>query len=279
MRARASTMPLCVTVTAAALAGCAGGSAAPALAYRLPSPAEATYVAGDTLAIEINALGQTLNLDIGSTALFDVAFVRSGDGVTATLRVRDLRADVSLPMVGPMSVDEAIVQGDLVVSLDRQGNATILESPQVEEAASAFFAGPSIAHSFFPGLPGRAVSAGDSWVDTVTFSEDGDTGASSQSSITTYTVVGETVRDGRSLLEITLTGTTEMRQTMALQGTEIQQQTNLAVEGHVLWDAQSGRMVERRTFSSGTGTVRVQLAPAPLPTRVQSRSWVRLQRP
>jgi len=280
MRPRVPIQLLCGAALAGsvALASCsAGSSAPPALAYRLPDPAQVVYAAADTLAIEINALGQTMTLDVGSTALYDVSFRRAAEGITATLRVRELQADVSLPMVGPMRVDEAIVEGDLVVTLDRRGRATILESPDVEEAASAFFAGPTIAHSFFPGLPGTAVRPGDSWVDTVAYAEDGDTGESSQRSITTYTVVGETAVEGRSLLEISLTGTSEMRQTMSLQGAEIRQETNLTVEGRVLWDLQSGLMFERETTSTGTGTVRAQVAPMPLPTRVQSRSRVRLQ--
>lgn len=270
--------PACAAAASIALTACAPGSPAPpALAYGLPEPAAVAYTAGDTLAIEINALGQTLTLDVRSTASYDVVFRRAGDRITATLTVRDLVADVTLPMVGPMRVDEDIVDGDLVVSLGRRGDLTILESPEVEEAASAFFAGPTIAHSFFPGLPGRAVQPGDSWVDTVAFAEDGDTGESSQRSVTTYTVVGETVVEGRSLLEISLAGTTEMRQTMALQGAQIRQETSLVVEGRVLWDLQRGLMFERTTVSRGEGVVRAQIAPAPLPTRVEARSRVRLR--
>jgi hypothetical protein len=122
-----------------------------------------------------------------------------------------------------------------------------------------------------------AVQPGDSWVDTVSFSEGGDAGDSSQTSVTTYRVVGEAVVDGRPLLEIAFEGTQEMAQTMALQGTEIRQETQLAVRGRVLWDVQRGVMFERETVSTGTGTVRVAVAPEPLPTRVEVRSHARLE--
>lgn len=191
--------------------------------------------------------------------------------------MRDLRADVSLPMAEPLTVDEGIVQGDLVLELDRRGDVTVVQSPTVEQAASPFFAGPTIAHSFFPGLPGVAVSVGDSWVDTVSFTDGGEAGESSQVSVTTYTVMGEAAVDGRSLLEISFEGTQEMRQTMALQGAEIEQRTDLEVRGRVLWDVQRALMFERETVSTGTGTVRVAVAPTPLPTRVETRSHVRLQ--
>jgi hypothetical protein len=266
-------------VACGAFAACATGSASPpALAYRLPDPANVTYSTGDTLVIEINALGQSLGLTVNSTAEYGVSFTRADDGVGVTLTVRDLVADVSLPMApGPLRVDEEIVQGDLVLLLDRLGGVTIVQSPEVEEAASAFFAGPTIAHSFFPTLPGTAVRPGDSWVDTVSYADEGDTGEVAQTSILTYTVVGERVVEGRSLLEITLEGTQEMTQNMALQGLEVRQQTNLNVQGRVLWDVQRGLMFEREAVSTGTGTVRIAAVPAPLPTRVETRSRARLQ--
>lgn len=282
MRARLPTrLPtLGGLVASVVLAACGTGTPSPpALAYRLPEPAQVQYAAGDTLRIEINALGQTLGLSVSSTAEYDVSFTDAPDGVGATLRVRDLVADVSLPMAGAMRVDEEIVQGDLVLALDRRGDVTILESPDVEEVASAFFAGPTIAHSFFPGLPGRAVAIGDSWVDTVSYSEDGDTGASSQRSVTTYTVLGDTLVDGRALLAIGVEGTQEMRQTMALQGADVEQETSMAVRGRVLWDLQRGLMFERTSVSEGTGRVRIAAMPEPLPTRVEARSRVRLRLP
>jgi len=274
MRARVTPRLLCAGALVVVLGGCA--TASPPLAYRLPSPAEVTYAAGDTLSIEINALGQRLELSVRTTASYAIAFTPAEDGVGARLTVTDLQADVSLPGTAPMSVGEEIVQGDLVLALSPRGDVTIVEAPEVEEAASAFLAGPTIAHSFFPGLPGTAARAGDVWVDTVSYAEDGDTGDASQQSITTYTVVGQSVVDGRPLLEITLEGTQEMQQTMSFQGVDVEQHTNLEVTGRVLWDLQRGLMYERETVSTGTGTVRVAIAPTPLPTQVEIRSRARL---
>lgn len=259
-------------------AACATGSGgASPLAYRLPDPTDVTYAAGDTLVIEINALGQSLSLRVNSTAQYAVAFARAGDGLRVRLSVRDLAADVTLPMAAPLSVDESVVQGDLVLGLDRTGRVTILEAPDVAEIASPFFAGPTIAHSFFPGLPGRAVSPGDTWVDSVSYAEQGDTGDSSQSTVTTYTAVGDTLVAGRALLRISFEGRQEMRQAMTLQGLEVTQATTLTVQGRALWDLQSGLMVERESHSMGTGTVRLAVMPNPLPTSVQIHSHVRLE--
>ena len=262
-----------------ALGACASGTAGPpALAYGLPDPPAVAYAAGDSLSIQISALGQTLELTMNATASYDVAFAPgTGDGVQATLSVRDLQAQVSLPMAGPMTVDEEIVQGDLVLALGPRGDVTILESPVVEEAASLFFAGPTIAHSFFPALPGTAVRPGDTWVDTVSYADEGDTGESSQRSVLTYTVLADSLVAGRSLVEIGFEGSEEMRQTMAFQGADMEMETSLTVEGRVLWDPERGLMVERESLSRGTGTVTIATMGTPLPTRVETRSRVRLQ--
>jgi hypothetical protein len=277
MRAR---VPPLLLASVLALSACAGrASGPPALAYRLPDPTRVSYAVGDTALIEIDALGQSLTLEAKSVALYGVSFERAGDGIRATLDIEDLEAEINVPMAGPMRVDESIVSGGLVVMLGRRGDVTIVESPEVEEAASQFFSGPTIAHAFFPGLPGTVVRAGDNWVDTVAYSDAGETGEASQSSVLTYTVIGDTSVDGRSLLEIDFAGTSESRQTMDLQGVGIEQSMRLQVEGRMLWDLQRGLMFESETTSTGTGSVRIAVAPAPLPTRVQTRQRLRLEAP
>src|SRR5687767_11020124 len=90
------------------LAGCGVGSTSPpALAYRLPTPAEASYDVLDTATISIEALGQSLDLHVESSAVYDLAFARADDGVTVTLSVADLAATIGIPMAGPMTVDES----------------------------------------------------------------------------------------------------------------------------------------------------------------------------
>src|SRR5690606_24330482 len=73
---------------AVAVAACGGGPASPpALAYRLPSPAESSYDVFDTATISIQALGQSLDLRVRSAAIYDVAFARAGDGVEVTMSI------------------------------------------------------------------------------------------------------------------------------------------------------------------------------------------------
>jgi hypothetical protein len=262
------------------LAGCGVGSTSPpALAYRLPTPAEASYDVLDTATISIEALGQSLDLHVESSAVYDLAFARADDGVTVTLSVADLAATIGIPMAGPMTVDESSVSGDLVFMLDRRGNASMVSAPVVDEAVGQLVPPLQIAHSFFPALPGMAVRAGDTWTDTISYQNQGDAagGAGMQRSVLQYTAMGDTIVAGTPLLRIAFTGTAEVSQTLGMQGTEIEQATDLQLEGHVLWDQEAGLMFERVTSSTGTGRVRVATMPAELPTRFESTSRVRLR--
>lgn len=255
-----------------------GSTSPPALAYRLPTPTEASYEVLDTASIAIEALGQSFELDVGSEAVYRLAFARAGDGVSVTLSVVDLAATVGVPFAAPIAVDESSISGDLVFTLDRRGDANLVSAPEVDQAVGQLVPPLQIAHSFFPALPGTAVRAGDTWADTISYEGDSDAGAGAQRSILQYTAVGDTVVGGTPLLAIAFTGTSEISNTLSMQGTEIQQSTSLEIEGRVLWDLQAGMMLERTTFSTGTGTVSVGLMPGELPTRFQAVSRVRLRR-
>jgi hypothetical protein len=263
------------------LAACAGGSTSPpALAYGLPTPAAVSYDVLDTATISIEALGQSLDLRVESSAVYDLAFARADDGVGVTLTVADLEATVAVPMAGPITLDESSVSGDLVFTLDRRGNAALVSAPAVDETVGQLVPPMQIAHSFFPALPGTAVRSGDTWTDTISYGDDGDAaaaGAGVQRSVLEYAAVGDTVVAGRPLLRIDFDGSAEVRQTLSMQGAEIEQATDLQLTGHVLWDRQAGLIYERVTTSTGTGNVRVAQMPAELPTRFQSVSRVRLR--
>jgi hypothetical protein len=130
-----------------------------------------------------------------------------------------------------------------------------------------------VAHSFFPALPGTAVGVGDTWSDTLSV-ESAESG--SLRNVLAYTVVGDTAVDGRSLLHIRTEGTSQVTQKLSMQGTEIEQTTNVTIAGHVLWDMQRGLMVERVTSMNGTGSVLTPLLPTRLPTRFEMRTTARL---
>ncbi len=256
---------------------CAPGSAGPpALAYRLPEPAAATYDVGDTMTVEVNALGQSLSLGVDMAAVYDLAFERSrDDAFQVTLGVQDLAAQVSVPMAGPIQLDESIVSGDLVFTVDRRGVARVTSTPEVASAGGQLLSPVGIAHTLFPALSGRAVAAGDGWVDTLSF-EDPVSGQTSHS-VLAYSVVGDTVVEGRSLTAIDFSGTASVSQETSLQGAEVSQTSDLQVKGRLLWDPRRGLIFRREATASGTGSVKAAALPAPLPTTIESRSVARLR--
>ena len=274
VRARMSMLAI-LTTTATS---CAGGSSGLVLAYRLPTPAEASYSVTDTAIVSIDAMGQSLEISVGSAGVYGVTFAPAEEGVTVTLSVDDLAASVALPIGAPMTFDESSVDGDLVFTLDERGNATVVSTPELAEPAGQLVPPGEVANSFFPALPGTAVAPGATWVDTTSFGDPDDASAASRS-IVTYTAVGDTVVDGRSLLAISFRGTSQVSQNLEMQGAQMQQTTDLQIEGGALWDARAGLMFERWTNATGTGSVRVNVLPAQLPTRFQSRSRVRLAQP
>ena len=259
-------------------AGCASGPPSPpALAYGVPSNADAVYSLGDTTMVEVNALGQRMELGIEGSAVYDVHFSPASDGVDVRMSVRSLSARVTSPMGSPPSADESDIDGELVFSLDRMGNATITSEPVVSEVAAQVASGLVIANGFFPGLPGRAVMPGESWVDTIDYSGSDAAGTRTERSILRYTVRGDSIVGGRAYMAITLSGTSEVSNEMDLGGMKISQSSDVALEGLILWDVQNNQMFEARRSGTGRGTVSVPIAPIPLPIEIETTQRARLQ--
>jgi len=256
-----------------ALAACGGGPAV--LGYGLPAETSVTYAFGDTTTVNVNAMGQNMQIAMRGDAEYGVTFARAGDGVAVTLTVQRLAATVDVPMGAPMRVTESAVDGTLAFTLDQRGRATVTSTPEVEPAASQMISGLTMAHTFFPRLPGRVVVAGDRWTDTISYQEEGEL-ATDEDTVLDYVVTGDTVVDGRALTRIDFTGTSTLSNSMNMGGMPVSQTSTVDVRGYTLWDAQVGIMYEMASSGRGRGTVRVPIAPMPLPIEITSRQRTRL---
>lgn len=265
-------------LTAVMISACAGGPPSPpSLEYVTSEPRDLTYGYSSETTVSISMMGQSLALSQEGTATYAVALTPTDHGVDVRLRVAELDASISNPMGAPIMIDEDAIDGILEFSLDRRGNTTLRSVPEVREEASQMFSGISLAHGFFPGLPGRAVTAGDQWVDTVSYRGETDMGIRSETTVLTYTVTGDTVITGRPLLVVEMEGTTESEFDLNVQGMSVTQSSDLRVAGLVLWDLQASVVFESQRTASGEGSVRVPLAPGPLPIRIESTERARLQ--
>jgi len=277
MNARSFPILLSIWVGATACSG--GPPAPPALEYNRSSVADLHYDVFDTTSVGVSVMGQNMALGQEGSALFSVRLAPAAAGIDVTLTVEQMAVVVNQPLGAPIRLDEGDIQGSLIYSLDRQGNATVEQLPEVRDEASQMISGLALAHGFLPGLPGRALEAGESWVDTVSFEGVDGPGSRSETSVVRYTVVGDTVVDGRSLLSIVLDGSTDTSNDMEISGMTVSQTSELELKGHLLWDLSTGMMIESRRSASGSGTVRVPVAPAPLPIEIRTTRHARLRRP
>lgn len=257
------------------LAACAGG--APRLEYTVPEPGDVRYSYADTTVVSVSMMGQSLEMSQRAVAGYAFAFAPASEGVSVTMSVTALSGSITQPMGPPVSLDEDQVEGVLVFSLDREGNAELAEQPRVDLEASQLVSALSLAHGFFPGLPGRAVAVGDTWTDTVSFEGREGAGERSETMVLRYVVAGDTVVADRDLLRIDVEGAGETAAELQVAGMVVSQRSDMETTGWVLWDVEEGVMFERRSEASGSGTVAVPVAPNPLPIRVRSTRTVRLQ--
>ena len=276
MRSRA-VVAVVAAVTAVSTAACGGGPPAPrGLAFGLPTPLAVTYSMADTAFMDIDAGGQAMQASMASAATLGATFARAADGVQVTFELEDLAATVGNPM-GSQSADESGVTGPLVVSFDRRGAATVISQPQLTETASQFYQPLSVAHGIFPRLPGRAAAVGETWTDTIRYEGTQGPGTVKALWVITYVVAGDTVVDGRSLVKITMKGTTESSTGGVITGMDFTQAITGSLDGWVLWDQQRGLLVESYADSDGRGTMEVSAAPFPLGLHVKTQSRVKLQ--
>ena len=276
MRSRAA-VPAIAAVATVSLAACGGGpSGPPGLAYGLPNPTTVTYVMADTSRMDIDAGGQAMQATMASAVTLGATFARAAEGVQVTFDVKDLAATVGNPM-GSQTADESGITGPLVVSFDRRGVATVVSEPQLTETASQFFQPLSVAHGIFPRLPGRAAGLGESWTDTIRYEGTQGPGSVKALAVITYTVAGDSVVDGRSLVKITMKGTSESSAAGVITGMDFSQAVTGSLDGWALWDQQRSLMVESYADADGRGTMEVSAAPMPLGLRVKTQSRVKLQ--
>jgi hypothetical protein len=264
-RTLASTVLLVAPLTA-----CASGSAAPgemagppALAYSVPPGSAATYVQGDTVQMEMDMGGQMMDVTVAMSATLDLAYAGAGDAVEVTATYRDFEITASNPMAGTQRGDESEIDGPIVFTIDRKGAGTLVSGPSIEGVAAQAVSPGAMAAGFFPRLPGRAVTVGESWTDTVSIKTQEDAGTNEGTTVYAFTAAGDTVVAGRSLLKVTFTMDDERTSMMSQMGADIRQDVSGQGDGFYLWDAGRNLVVEQYVEARLRGTMEVSVAPMP----------------
>lgn len=264
------------------LAACAGpGSVSPSggLMYRVPDTPNLVYVTEgqQDISIDAGAMG-SLTMRATSEATLGMAFAAAADGVEVTTSFQKVSASMTQPMGGSVSATESDIEGDLVFTMDQRGRGTAVTVPGVKGMAEQLVSPASFVHEFFPRLPGRVVAPGESWTDTIQYDVETSQGNMSSSSVLTYTLVGDTVVDGTTLLHVSYEGRADVVGSGMQEGMEVIQAASGDVSGMFLWNPARGIMVSGESHQDMDGTVEVPAAGMPpMPMAITGSGTVRLQ--
>lgn len=274
-------LPL-VILLALPVSGCGvfGGGPSPeaALAFRVPTPTALTYAWSDSadIKIETGMMG-TLEMTTSSSATMSMDFAQAASGVQVTALFEEFSARQTNPMSGATTADQDDISGPLVFTLGRLGDVEVVQTPEVSGSAEQFYP-QQVVYELFPGLPGGAMNPGDSWVDTVTYEFEFPGGTVAPVYVYTYTLQGDTVVAGRSLLKIDAVATMTVEMTMSMEGMDIGQAFAGDMTGTVLWDQVGGMLYSTELTRSGSGTVDVPASGMPpMPLTISGTFKVTLQ--
>ena len=222
-------------IAAAACAGTGGRSPTDTFSYVVPSPANAVYHIADTIVIDLSSPLGSLEAVSASTFTIGLAFATDPGGARVTGTVESLEATMTSPMGPAESAGLDDVSGTLGFLVGPYSVMEVTSYPEVG-APSPMLSFPALPHQLFPRIVPGVVLPGATWTDTATTSYEGEVDATF-STITDYTLVGDTVVDGRSLLHIAvaaqvaieLEADEEILSNQSLEG---------SLNGFILWDPQ-----------------------------------------
>ena len=236
-----------ILLPAALLAAPGSTATGQQLAYAVPSPATATYVLTDNTSMSITGSPMgPIELGGGSTFNYALTFAADGEGVRVSAELNSFEAQMTDPMGGAQVVSQAQagVASTFEAVLGGQGLADVVSESRRADGDLPILVDPHAV--LFPGLPAGDVSAGATWVDTVTVGV-GDGGE--RVVVYTYTLEGEATHDGRPHLRIAVSG--ESRMTMSDQGMSMD--LTGSESGHYLWDLERGLMASAEVSRSSEG--------------------------
>ncbi len=267
-------------VAVSAASACAGGggpssSSPPVLGYSVDEAVNHSYSQADTTSLDLDMGGQMIDVNIRRQALLDMALAPTPEGVQVTTSWRDLNVTMTNPMGPAESTTEEDVEGPLIFTLDRRGAAEVVSVPTLKGSAPQMVVPQEVAQGFFPRLPGTPPTPGMSWTDTVAYEADIRGARTSNETVFTYTVVGDTLVDGRSLMKVRTEGEGTTSQGGVTQGMDFTQELAGTVDGFFLWDLEAGVARYQWTEMDYSGTMSVTAAPFPLGVVMTGVSHVR----
>jgi len=257
--------------------GTAGPAPAGGLGFDVPNPPVAAYVIGDSLKLSVESPMGAMAMDRSSEMTLSMSFERVAEGVQVSAEVDAFAASMTNPMAGPITADKGDLTGLLVFVVGPTGEVEPVSTPTISGSGAQLGSFMSVAHEFFPRLPGRLVDAGESWVETVSWSGGEEGTDISTTTVYTYTLIGDTVVAGTSLLRISVSGDTETEISAAMEGMKVDQSLAGTTTGDFYWDAERNMLHSADLERSLSGTVNLPaMGMPPMPIRASGPIRTRL---
>ena len=233
-------LAISAAATAAAAAGGCGGPGGPTpadtLAYGVPSPPSAVYHVVDTMSVEMQSpFGNTEITGDGSVTIA-LAFRSDPGGVRVVGTVEAFAGSMTHPMMGTEIAGLDDLSGNLEAVIGRHGVEELVSFPELSGAVAQMSSFPALAYLLFSRMPHGDADPGAVWVDTVTSVNESEGASTSTTAASTYTLVGDTVVGGRSLVHIAVATEVAVESAFEEGGMSITQSSSGSADGYVLWD-------------------------------------------
>ena len=272
---------LLTIIATVAPAGCTGpGAPSPAgtLSYGVPSPPGAVYHIGDTMSIDMNTGAGSVEVTGAGSVTVGLAFRTDPGGVRVVGTVEAFQGIATNPMMGTETADLDDLSGNLEVVIGRHGVEEVVSFPELSGPVAQMSSFPALGYLLFPRLPGGDVDPGATWMDTVNASTETDGATTTTTTVGTYTLVGDTLVDGRSLVHIAVANQVSMETKMEEGGMSIAQNVSGSTDGFVLWDPERRLVAYAEYERDAEGTMSM----GPMgsmgmtitgPTRIRLEGW------
>ena len=239
------------------------------------NPAPASYEITDTLVLDISSPLGAFEVEGGASATMALAFAPDPLGVRVTGTVESFEASMTNPMGPAETAGLDDISGVLQVLVGRYGVVEVTSFPEVSGALAAASAFPALPHLLFPRLAEGVVDPGSTWTDSVTVTVDGEVTLTA-TTISTYTLAGDTLVDGRALQHITVAAQGSIEFQVDQQGTLISQMVEGSANGFLLWDPERRLVTHGRFEGDMEGEMTMPGVP-PIPVGIARTTVLRLR--
>lgn len=211
-----------------------------ALAHAVPSVSTATYDVVDTILMSIGSPAGVTELTAVAATTLSVSFGSDGDRVRVNAEVVDFAGSTGNPAMGTRSLGSDDARGSMIFVVGPTGTVELVQRPVLSADAGQFSLFNQLPYDLFPGLPGRVAGPAESWSDTVVWNSSVGGMETTSTMARTYTLAGNTVQDGRSLLVISLSAEVAISNSGSQGGRASGTTITGSLAGHLLWDPDTG---------------------------------------